>query len=77
LEDVNDSDVFVTSVVPLQLYSTKTSGDDIILWQNPRPSSVRYCRLIWLQFEKETAEFAKKKRNISCWRKHKKSLKQQ
>jgi hypothetical protein len=53
LEDVSDSDVFVTSVVPLQLYSTKSSGDKIILWQNPRPSSVRYCHLIWMQFKKQ------------------------
>jgi hypothetical protein len=59
LEDVTDSDIFVTSVVPLQLYSTKTSGDKIILRQNPRPSSVRYCRPIRMQFKKETAEFAK------------------
>jgi hypothetical protein len=59
LGDVSDSDTFITSVAPLQLYSTKISGDKIILWQNPRPSSVRFCRPIWMQFKKETAEFAK------------------
>jgi hypothetical protein len=31
LKDVSDSDIFITSVVPLQLYSTKISGDKIIL----------------------------------------------
>jgi hypothetical protein len=64
LEDVSDNDIFVTSVVPLQLYPTKTSGDKIILWQNPRPSSVRYCRPICMQFKKETAELAKEKISI-------------
>jgi hypothetical protein len=63
-EDVSESDIFDTSVVPLQLYSTKTSGDRIILWQNHRPSSVRYCRPIRMQFKKETAEFAKEEISI-------------
>jgi hypothetical protein len=43
--------------VPLQLHSTKTSGDKFILWQNCRPS-VRSCKPIWIQFKKETAEIA-------------------
>jgi hypothetical protein len=64
LEDISDSDIFVTSVVPVQLHATKTSGDKIILWQNPRPSSVRYCRPIWMQFKKETAELAKEEISI-------------
>jgi hypothetical protein len=64
LEDISDSDIFVTSVVPLQLYSTKTSGEKIILWQSPRPSSVRYCHPIWMQFKKETNEFAKEEVSI-------------
>jgi hypothetical protein len=46
LEVASDNDVFKTSVHPLQLYSIKTSGDKDILWQNPWPSSVRYCRPI-------------------------------
>jgi len=64
LEDDSDSDIFITSVVPLQLHSTKTSGDKIIHWQNPRPSSVRYCHPIQIQFKKETAQLAKKKQVI-------------
>ena len=58
MEDASDSDIFVTSVVPLKLYSTKTSGDKFILWHNPRPS-VRYCLASRVQFKKETAELAK------------------
>jgi hypothetical protein len=49
---------FFTSVVPLKLYSTKTSGDKFILWHNPRPS-VRYCLPTRMQFKKETAELTK------------------
>jgi hypothetical protein len=64
LEGVSDSDIFITSVVPLQLYSTKISGVEIILWQNPKPSSVRYCRPIRKQFKKETAELAKEEISI-------------
>ena len=36
----------------------KTTGDKFILWQNPRTSSFRYCRSIWIQFKKERYEFA-------------------
>ena len=64
LEDVSDSDIFITSVVPLQLYSTKISGDKIVLWQNPRPSSVRYCRPIRMQFKKETAQLVKEEISV-------------
>jgi hypothetical protein len=60
----SDSDIFITSVVLLQLYSTKMSGDKIILWQNPRLSSVRYCRPIRMQFKKETAELAKEETSL-------------
>jgi hypothetical protein len=31
LEDATDSDIFITSVVPLQLYSEKASGDSYSL----------------------------------------------
>jgi hypothetical protein len=61
LEGVSDYYIFITSVVPLQLYSTKTSGDKIILWQNPR---LRYCRPIRMQFKKETAELVKEEISI-------------
>jgi hypothetical protein len=64
LEDASDSDIFITSVVPLQLHSTKTSGDKIIHWQNPRPPSVRYCHPIQIQFKKETTQLAEKKQVV-------------
>jgi hypothetical protein len=64
LEDASDSDIFITSVVPFQLHSTKTSGDKIIHWQNPKPSSVRYYHPIQIQFKKETTQLAKEE--TSC-----------
>jgi len=57
LEDASDSDIFVTSVVPLKLYSTKTSGDKFIFWHNPRPS-VRYCLSIRVQFKKKKIQLS-------------------
>lgn len=48
-----DANIFQSSVVPLQLIY----GDDKkILWQNPTPSSPRYCRPIRIRFVKETAD---------------------
>jgi hypothetical protein len=53
---LGDGDMFLTSLVPLQLYSEKPGGDKVIIWQNPRPSSTRFCRPIRFQFKKETTE---------------------
>jgi hypothetical protein len=64
LEDASDSDIFTTSVVPLRLYPKNTSGDKLILWKNPRPSSVRYCPPIRIEFKKETAELAKEETSV-------------
>lgn len=49
--DVTDSNIFQSSFVPLRLVcGTKT------LWQNPTPSSPRYCRPIRIRFVKETVD---------------------
>lgn len=53
--NLNDSSLFATSLVPLQMF-TVIEGVKKILWQNPRPGSTRYCRPIRLNFEKETTE---------------------
>jgi len=63
LEGASDNNIFITSVVPLQLYSTKTSGDKRFLWQNPRPS-VSYCYSIRIQFKKEMTELAKEETSV-------------
>lgn len=56
----DDSSLFVTSYVPLQLICRSDIPDsgDIIIWKNPRPSSTRYCRPIRFQFAKETTELS-------------------
>lgn len=53
---LGDGDLFLTSLVPLQLYVQKEDEEKVIIWQNPRPSSTRFCRPIRFQFKKETAE---------------------
>jgi hypothetical protein len=63
LEDATDSDICITSVVALQLYSEKASRDTDILWQNCSPL-VSYCHPIQTQFKKETADKAKEKTSV-------------
>ncbi|XP_072022020.1 LOW QUALITY PROTEIN: uncharacterized protein [Amphiura filiformis] len=48
---LDDSSMFCTTLVPLQL-----KFKDNILWQNPVPSSTRFCRPIHLLFKKESTE---------------------
>lgn len=51
--DKTDDSLFCTTVVPLQM----TFGDHV-LWENPVPSSTRFCRPLKLQFIKETSELS-------------------
>lgn len=63
--DIDDSYVFVTSLVRLQLTTYSASGSStnqrnkIILWQNPLPASTKYCRPIKILLKKETSELIK------------------
>lgn len=50
---ISDSNLFISSLVPLRLIDTNTNE---VLWTNPVPSSVRFCRPILIEFSKETAE---------------------
>lgn len=52
--DNDDSSVLIISFVPLQLRDSK--DNTTILWQNPVPSSTRFCRPIKFIFCKETPE---------------------
>ena len=63
---LDDSSMLMTSLVPLQLYcppmnvaSSSRASNKIIVWQNPRPGSTRFCRPLRIAFEKETAEKTK------------------
>jgi hypothetical protein len=46
----DDSSLFATTVIPLQLRTEQNH----VLWQNPIPQSVRYCRPLKLAFVKES-----------------------
>ncbi|XP_050530607.1 uncharacterized protein LOC126899604 [Daktulosphaira vitifoliae] len=49
-----DYDLFMFSMVPLQLRFTDECGDKHIIWKNPRYSSTRFCRPIKFEFKKES-----------------------
>lgn len=51
----NDSSIFFTSIVPIKMETTNGK----ILFQNPVPSSTKYCRPIRFQFLKETTDISK------------------
>lgn len=57
--DFDDSSIFMISLVPIRLLS-----DDVIMWENDRPSSTFYCRPIMFKFMKETKESAEKERKV-------------
>jgi len=49
-----DGNLFLFSLVPLQLVGSKNNSDYIIvLWKNQKASSTPYCRPIKFLFEKE------------------------
>lgn len=56
-ENQSDSDahVFISSLVPLRLTSN-VNGTQKVWWQNPAPSSSRFCRPITIQFVHESTE---------------------
>lgn len=53
----SDASVFLFSLVPLRLTANnKKNNEQIILWENPKPSSIRYCRPIKFIYTKVTPE---------------------
>lgn len=57
--NVSDRYLFATWLVPLQLRYMSPNGNISVLWNNPRPSSVRYYRPLRFQFLKETVAVIK------------------
>ena len=57
--EVSNSHLLSTTLVPLQLSSGST-----VLWRNPTPSSVRYCRPIHLQYKKEDTDLSISEKTI-------------
>lgn len=54
----NDANIFQSSFVPLRLISN-IDGHKKIIWQNPVPSSPRFCRPIRIRFVHETSDITK------------------
>lgn len=63
-EGVLDSNLFLLTVVPLRIVGLNNAGDELLLWQNPRPSSTRLCRPIKFIYKKETAELIRSEKNL-------------
>lgn len=62
----NDASIFLSSLVPLRLISDDPdlpTQQQIVLWNNLRSSSTRYCRPIRFQFAHETTDLVKKERD--------------
>ncbi|KAL4125867.1 hypothetical protein QTP88_010104 [Uroleucon formosanum] len=55
--EVNDSNLFLITFVPLRLlgYINDCDENPLLVWENPRPSSTRLCRPIKFLYIKETA----------------------
>jgi hypothetical protein len=51
----SEQSLFMTCIVPLQLYFFK-DGKRQIVWQNPKPSSTLYCRPLRFVFQKENTD---------------------
>lgn len=56
--EFSDANVFITSLVPLRCLI-----NDVVVWDNPLPSSTRYCRPVRLQLIKETTDVIVSEKN--------------
>lgn len=55
IEKPIDESIFISSLVPLKLMD-----GDYVVWENPHPSSTKYCRPIKFEFVKENDELIKR-----------------
>lgn len=60
-ENSNNKDayMFVLSLVPLRLVRDNGDANNSIIWENPRPSFPKFCRIIKFIFKKETESLIK------------------
>lgn len=56
-EEASDAHIFLSSFVPLRIFCDQDGHK--VIWQNPTPSSPRYCRPIRFRFTKETTDVTK------------------
>lgn len=55
----DDANIFLSSLVPVRMVVSINGETRKIVWQNPVPSSVRFCRPIRARFIKETKDITK------------------
>ncbi|KAL4706858.1 hypothetical protein ACJJTC_010092 [Scirpophaga incertulas] len=55
----DDSNIFMSSIVPVRLIVSVDGQTTKTIWQNPVPSSVRFCRPIRARFLHETKDVTK------------------
>lgn len=55
-ESASDSNIFQSSFVPIRLRRFTAEGNEVVVWQNPVPSSTRFCRPIRITFTHETTD---------------------
>lgn len=70
----DDGNIFLSSLVPVRLIVSINGETKKIVWQNPVPSSVRFCRPIRARFVHETKDITKEE--ISFIKNQEKLLKQ-
>lgn len=60
----SNNSIFMFSAVPLQFLAIANGTQEkVIQWENPHPSSTRYCRPIKFLFAKETKNLTKQEIN--------------
>lgn len=57
--EISDANIFISSLVPVRLIVSVDGVCQKIVWQNPVPSSVRFCRPIRMRFVHETKDVTK------------------
>lgn len=72
-EDITDTNIFMTSVVPLRLSYIPMQESSVFgigknelncFWKNPRPSSTHYCRPLQFQYARETKDLIQQEVDI-------------
>lgn len=52
-KNTEDSSIFISSLVPIKLYDT---DNNVVIWQNDKTSSTRFCRPIQFKYAKESKD---------------------
>ena len=60
-----DESLFILSILPIRINGCELkTGKKVLLWNNPRPSSTRFCRPLKFIFAKETPDLIKNESDL-------------